>query len=168
MTVNGENVYYERGITASLYEKLIWDDIVEFEADWEKYDIVIMKLKDDPWNKAYYGGSDDLRKRLTKEAPEVIDLINMDPITDEEREYEQYDLDKIGKTTTYMTLFKKLGSFFREVDIAFHTSFYTELESLKKIEEEERRLAKEREALEEMSKDKQEDKTEKKIESKGC
>jgi len=139
MSVNGENTYFERGITLSLYEKQIWDDVVEFDGDWENYDIVVKKLGKDPWNKAFYGESSELVKYLKAESPETIDLIKKGPLTEEEKAYEMYDLDKIGKSTTYTRIFSKLGSFIKEVDQAFGTAFYEEVLAHKEKEASEKK-----------------------------
>ena len=131
MSVSGENTFFERGITLSLYEKQIWDDVVEFDGDWENYDIVIKKLSKDPWNKAYFGESGELVKYLKADSPETLDLIKKGPLTTEEKAFELYDLDQIGKPTSYTRIFSKLGSFIKEVDQAFNTAFYDEVVALK-------------------------------------
>lgn len=148
---DGSRTYFDRGVPLFLYEKKIWDDVVEYEGNWENYDIVIYKTSDQPFYSAYYGGSDDLRKRLAVNSPELLEVISTQPLTDWEKELERYDLDKIGAVTSYARIFTKMGSFFRAVDQEFKTTYYDELVALKEKEAKERAENQQNETEEEIA-----------------
>lgn len=103
---------------------------------FEKWDIAFQKTgnKDNPWNVKN-------ASRL-KEAQMLEDISNDDgssideskivigPLTDEERNYERYDLDKLFAPTSYRKLLKRIPSIFQLVDANLGTKFYDELKEL--------------------------------------
>lgn len=126
------NFWYEPGIPLGAYNT-IWDDVLEYAGDWEGYDIILRKLDDNPWYKAFHG-EDDFKKLSEIEREAVIS----GPMTEEEKAYELYDLDRIFKVTSYSKIMNRLGDFIKKVDIDFKKSFYSELEALVEKEKAER------------------------------
>lgn len=102
---------------------------------FEKYDVALQKtgVKENPWNIKN-------ASRL-KEAGMTEELINADgspisednivigPLTDEERTYERYDLDKYFSPTRYTKIYKRIPSLFKLVDASFGTTFEDEIKA---------------------------------------
>lgn len=166
MSVYGENnekTYFDRGVPQTVYN-LIWDEIVEYEGNWENYDVVVKKVDGQPYYKAWYGGSDDLRKKLSQDDPETMELLSTKPLERWEKDLELYDFDKIAPVTSYNKLFNKLSAFFKVVDGNLGTSFYDELKDLKEKESAEVAKEKAEEAEEEAKAETKEVKSEEKSE----
>jgi len=126
---NGK-MFYESGIPISLYGSII-DDMIENYGDWEKYDIVVLKLDKDPWYKVYHS-TDDLNR--FKKTPKLItpemQSIMAAPLTEEELSWKRYDLNKLFPITSMAKIYKKLKHFIQQVDESFGTPYYEELEEL--------------------------------------
>lgn len=133
--------WFEPGIPSSAYNT-VWDDVVEFAGDWQEYDVVIKKIKETPWYKAY-NGEDDFKKLPVAEQKLVV----IGPLSEEELALDLYDLDVSFKITNNIKIKNRLGDFIKKVDIDFKTSFFPELEKLAAEEEEEFKIAKEAEEL---------------------
>jgi ribosomal protein L40E len=59
------------------------------------------------------------------------------PLSDEEKNYERYDIDKIYCPTSYRTLLKRIPSVFKLCDVCLGTHFFDELSSLAEKEKKE-------------------------------
>lgn len=119
-----------------------------------KYDLAFERTgqKENPWNIKN-------ASRL-KEAGMLEDLANMDgtevdanqivigPLSDEEKNYELYDLDKFFGPTSYTKIYNRIPSFFKIVDAAFGTHYEDEIRSLSEKEKTEWALVKEAEQTE--------------------
>ena len=125
------SVWNDPGIPLGLYN-IIYDDIVEFYDDWEAYDIVIQKLKQKPFYKAYHGIHEAIKISEKNQK-----LIVEGPLTEEERSWELYDLDEMYPITQYRKINAKLGEFVKFVDAEFNTQFEEELLELCAKEQEE-------------------------------
>lgn len=121
--------YFDAGIGKMLYNSII-DDIVEFNGNWEDYDVVLEKLDVDPFYKALHS-IDDAKKIFD---PTAKAAVVQGALTNEELAYEKYDLDKLFKITSYQKILKRLGLFIQQVDKAFSTNFYPELVTLVEAE----------------------------------
>jgi len=130
-SANG-NLWFEPGIPPSLYE-MILDDIAEYSGDPIFYDIVLQKLKGEPWYKAYHPIND--RHRLSES---TLASVSTEPLTEEQMDWEAYDFDKLFPITAYGKIMKRLGQFIKKVDAAFNTTFYEELSDLVEMEAKER------------------------------
>lgn len=122
--MDGDSWWFEPGIPYYTF-KIIWDDVVEYNGDWENYDMALRKISDNPFYKAFHG-INDLKKIQESSRSFIYD----GPLTDEEKLYARYDIDKLFKVTSYQKIHRSLGVFIQQVDAAFKTSFYKELESL--------------------------------------
>lgn len=129
---NGDRIWFEPGVPEYLYTK-IWDDIVEYNGDWQNYDVVLRKLKESPWYSAFHSVDD-----LKKISDNVKEFIVEGDITEEELSWEGYDFDTLFPVTSYSKIKNRLGKFIKKVDLDFDTKYYEELESLVEVEEKER------------------------------
>jgi hypothetical protein len=128
------NFWYDPGIAEAAYNA-IWDDVVEYSGQWDNYDVGLKKETDSPWYRAFHG-VDDLKK-ISQIDPDAANLVVEGPMTEEEKNYELYDLDRLFKVTSYTKIKAKLGDFIKKVDIDFKKNFYEELEALVAKEQEE-------------------------------
>lgn len=126
-------IWFEPGVPEFLYSK-IWDDVVEYNGDWNNYDVVVRKLTEQPWYSAFHAIDD--RKKIQSD---VIDLIEDRDLTEEELSWEGYDFDTIFPVTSYSKIKNRLGKFIKKVDLDFDTRYYEELEDLVAIEDKERK-----------------------------
>jgi len=129
---NTGKFWFDPGIPMSAYNT-IWDTVVEYYGDWEEYDVVLTKIQETPWYRAFNGEEEFIK--LGKEAKEAVVV---GPITEEEKAYELYDLDKIFKVTSYTKIKSHLGEFIKKVDLDFKQNFSEELDKLVEIEKEEK------------------------------
>lgn len=126
--------WYDPGIPEMAYT-LIWDQIVEYFGRWDHYDIGISKQDSAPWYNVFHGVDDKVK--LTQEIPEFEKYHVEGPMTEEEKAYELYDLDRIYQITSYHKIKSKLGEFIKKVDVDFKKNFSEELEKLVEQEKEE-------------------------------
>jgi hypothetical protein len=111
----------------------------------EDYDIAIKRIagaKTDPWelrNASAYAQK-DMMEELKNDDGTLPDknIIVIGPLTEEEKNYTKYDLDKFYGPTTYQTILKRISSIFKETDASLKTKFYDELLSL--VEDEKKRF----------------------------
>lgn len=123
-------IFFDLGIPYACYST-IWDDVVEYEGDWQNYDIVIRKQRTSPFYRAFAGSE------LKKISEEVHPLIVDGPMTAEEKAWERYDLDSLYRITKYTKIKKHLDVFFQQVDVAFGKKFHQELLDLVEKEKKE-------------------------------
>jgi hypothetical protein len=116
------------GVPRSLYAH-IWDNIVEYNGDWEGYDVVLRKLEDDPWYQSFH--SIDDAKKIQEEAKKYI---VQGPLTDEERGWERYNIDQLFQVTNHLKIFNRIGGYFKLIDKFFDTKFYDELKEQAEID----------------------------------
>lgn len=130
--------FYDPGIPQMLYD-MIWDEIVEYHGPWDEYDIVLEKLKssDAPWYRVMHAEHD-----LIKVQENVKPYIVSGPLTEEEREYEMYDFDKLFPVTSYKKLNDRLQKTFANVDAVFNTHYAEELADLAADEAKEQKESK--------------------------
>lgn len=127
---DSDTFFFDTGIPVMCYNT-IFDECVEPFGDWEEYDVVIRKLNDNPWYKAY-SGTHDFNRISDVAKTFVVD----GPLTEEERSWERYDLDSLYSVTSYSKIKSKLGEFFRKVDVDFGQHFSEELDTLVEKEKE--------------------------------
>lgn len=121
--------YYEPGIGPTVYDSII-KAVVEEKGDWEDFDIAIKKLDKDPWYSVY--SFFDARKIEN----ELVCDMNGDPLTEEERSWKKFDIDKLTQVTSYRKIKNRLGDFIKQVDGDLKTNYYEQLEKLAAVEQE--------------------------------
>jgi hypothetical protein len=129
---DGDAVWYEPGVPITTYNS-IWDEVAEYYGLFDgAYDVVVKKLKDDPWYRTHHGTGEQIK--LTEEEKS---LVVDGPLTDEEKNYKLYDFDKLFAITSYTKILSRLGAFIKKIDFDFETEFYRELVELSDKEKEE-------------------------------
>lgn len=129
-----KTIYFtDTGIPASLYDKIFEYCSAVGTMD---IDLVITKIEKD--YKVF--DSTDFPKFIT-EASHKLGVKTK--LSEEEKAYELYDLDKLYKISSYRKIKKNLLSLFKLCDAELGTSFEKELEELCKIEEETTKAEKE-------------------------
>ncbi len=108
-------------------------NLFKFYGSWEKYDIGITRtgLKEAPYRVIN-------ASKYIEETGDKASLVNDDPLTDEERAYEQYDLNKLFQLTTYTKIYNHLKGKIARIDAALDTNFLDELKFLVDKEKAER------------------------------
>lgn len=131
---SGDKIYFDPGVPDTVFNNIM-DDIVALDGNtnWEDYDIVIKKTKEQPWYKVYHGTDD--QKRIEENVRSVIVPTGL---SDEEKSWELNNFDELYKVTSYMRIKSKLGLFFQKVDKALGTAYYDELCTLVDKEEQEK------------------------------
>lgn len=134
-------IYTEMGIPFSLYD-LIYQRVFEFRG-WD-IDIIVERLQVGEKQTSYIisdsedGKVSDIAKKY---------MVRDRNLSQEEREYKLYDLEKLFHDTYYNTLLTSFTKLFQQADIDLGTKFYPELQELARIEKEELdRIKKEKEA----------------------
>ena len=126
---NNGKPWYDPGVPQMLYN-LLFDTIVPVYGDWETYDCVIIKMTADPWYQVWQ--ADDDKKKINALYPNFSydsDIAGR-PLTEEEMSWEKYNIDKITPVTSYQKINNRLKIFIQQVDEAFKTHFYQELQEL--------------------------------------
>jgi len=135
---NNGTPWYEPGVPQMLYN-LIFDTIVAVYNDWETYDIAVVKLGDKPYYNAYQ--ISDHQKELAALYPEFYASYAADlaerPLTEEELSWTKYNIDELNPITSYQKINNRLKLFIQQVDEAFKTHFYDELQELVEKEKQE-------------------------------
>jgi hypothetical protein len=138
-------IFYEPGVPVTLYNTLM-EEIVEVHGDPNKYDVVIYKMDQDPFYKVYHP-VDDYKRILAKfenenDLAEAVPGLDSDvserPLTEEEKSWEMWNIDKHFPITSYRKIHNRLKSFIQSVDTAFGTHYLEELEDLVEQEKKER------------------------------
>ena len=117
--------YIDKGIPFKLYQK-IWENVVDPRHEWYENDIgldIVLKLGADK----EYIVRDALEDKISEESKQIIVST---PLTEEEKNYEKYNLDEIFKPTPYVRLKNNLISIFKLVDAELNKNFTEELEEL--------------------------------------
>lgn len=97
---------------------------------WEKYDIAITKTGEK--SKAFDIGN---ASRTPEIAEDKEDLVSFETsLTDEEKSWEKYDLDKLFRVTTATKIYNRLKQTIARIDVALNTHFLDDLQ--KEVEEE--------------------------------
>lgn len=139
------------GFTSSIVE------IVGKYGNFEKYDLAIKKTgqKERPLDikNASLFKEKDMMTELLNADGSIVDesIIQLGPLTEDERAYGLYDLDKLFRPTSYSRIIKRIPSVFRLCDACLGTHYYDELRTLAEKEVEEmKRLSEEKSNAEEV------------------
>ena len=113
--------FFEPGVPVQCYNT-IWDDVVEYSGNWEDYDVAIRKKTSAPFYTAICPV-----KELFKLQDVAKSLVIDAPLSEEEKSWERYDIDKLFPVTSYTKLKKHLDVFIQLVDRQFGKKFHQEL-----------------------------------------
>lgn len=117
--------FFEQGVSVMAYNA-VYDDVVRYDGDYEEYDVIVERMPDVPYYKAYPG-----IKEGYKFADRGLDkLIVEGSLTEEERSWTMWDFDEFYPTTSYKALYGHLGHFFKQGDALLGTTFFEELQAL--------------------------------------
>ena len=105
--------------------------LFKYYKSWENYDVAITRTGDK--SRAYI--IDNATRNPEKVTGPAADLIsNVDHLTDEEKSWERYDLDKLFRVTTATKIYNRLKNTIKRIDGTLGTDFLSELEA--QVEEE--------------------------------
>lgn len=124
--------WYDPGVSEYTYQ-MVWDNLVEFYGDWEKYDIAFRKKTESPFYNVRHGVT-----HINEIMKDARPFIVQDPLTEEEQMWSRYDFDSMYKVTSIIKIKNRLANTIKKIDAAFSTNFYDELEEL--VEKEQERL----------------------------
>lgn len=108
-------------------------NLFKFYGSWEKYDIGITRtgLKEAPYRVVN-------ASKYIEETGDKSSLVSSEPLTEEERAYTQYDLNKLFQITNYTKIYNHLKGKIARIDAALDTNFLEELKFLVDKEKEAR------------------------------
>lgn len=134
-----EVLIYEPGVPSTVFGMVTHNDMAGAYGDFLNYDVVIKRLKtnEQPYYAVYHP---DDEKRFIADYNSVEDFKRdypfYDPdwhrssITEEESEWERYNIDQIFKVTSYQKLLKNLKGYLKKVDATFNSRYLEELQDL--------------------------------------
>jgi len=137
--VKGDNgkiaEYVEEGVPAFGFTKALMMNVVKFYGFWENYDIGLERtgLQTTPIRviNAY--------KHIEEVPSDLQPLVSSNPsLTEEEKSWERYDLNKLFQVTSYTKIYNQLHLSFAKIDNELGTHFLDELKSLHEQEIKER------------------------------
>lgn len=100
--------------------------LFKFYKSWENYDIAITRTGNK--DRAYI--VDNASKNPERVTGPAANLISMtDHLTDEEKSWERYDLDKLFRVTTATKIYNRLKQTIARIDTALGTHFLEELQT---------------------------------------
>jgi hypothetical protein len=130
----GQIQFPEVGVPITCFEMIMENVVAPLAkrgemADWQNLDIVVKKLSSNPWY--------EVRDATESKIGDAAEIASTAPLTDEEMEWERYDLDKIYQPSTYQKLHKHFRGLFQSWDGYRGTNYYKQLEELVEKEKEE-------------------------------
>jgi len=126
-------LFPETGISKSMYDDIL-GYVRQINLNPNVTDLVVTRTHNsDKYSQTIFDGNGLIQ--LGRGAPELLALINPNPITEEELAYEQYDLDKLFKVASYSKIKKHFSGLFKMFDTEFSDNLYDELCALAKEEE---------------------------------
>jgi hypothetical protein len=130
---DGEVFYFtDFGFPNQVYENIL-KNVIQFRKNWN-LDVVVQK---DAGNKSYIVR--DIQEDKILESTKALG--NNAPLTEEECQYECYNIDKISKHASYTKLKKQLVGLFKQASIDTGYPFDEELNALADAEQQEREEA---------------------------
>jgi hypothetical protein len=136
------NVWASPGIKSFGFLTRLTDLLNKYK-NYELYDIAIKRTgqKDPPLelrNASMFKSKDMLTELLNSDGtiPDE-NLIVVGPLTEEEKSYDRYDLDKLYQPTSYTKILNRIPSVFKLYDATFGAKLYEELAALSEKEKKE-------------------------------
>lgn len=155
---DGEEVKFaDIGVPAYGFN-VIFKDLLNKDKNWENYDVAILATGDksaaykivnssrilNMSNKMKAADPDFNPEELLRDtylASEDYDKIVVSGLTEEELNFDRYDLDKLFHVTSYRSISKRLGNSIRKIDAALGTHYSDDLQKLVDNEEAEWKAA---------------------------
>lgn len=106
---------YTLGIPGDIWQAVC--DVADAQGDPEEYDIMIKKT----------GKGTDTKYSVQRPSKRQVPKVIENGITDNEREYEQYDVYEVGRLASAKFQLKYLGDKIQEIDEVMGTNFYQKL-----------------------------------------
>lgn len=131
ITVTDDNEFVDEGISSySTLPRFV--HLFKSYGSWERYDIGITRTgsKDTPY--IIVNASNSPKEISPSYLQEYISTA--DDLTDEEKSWATYDIDKIYGNTSATKILNRIGAKIKKIDIALNTSYYEELISLSEKE----------------------------------
>lgn len=115
--------FTEKGFPNELY-KLFWSQVLEFRGHWD-LDMIVHKEE-----KKYVlrDGMEDKIKESVKR------FVNINPLSDEEKQYGLYDVESMFQPIGYYKIYNSFEKLFKQADLDFGSKFHPELVELYEVE----------------------------------
>jgi hypothetical protein len=121
-----ENVFTEEGVPAYGFTSKIQIGLTKFYGSWENFDIGIEKTGTQAEPTRCINAS-----RLLEQVPAKLQsLVSGDPLTEEEKSWARYDLNKLCGVSSYSKIYNKLHLTIAQIDKALGTNYSEELRVL--------------------------------------
>jgi hypothetical protein len=128
-SADGTREYPEEGIPVYGFFNVIATTLFKHYGNWEGYDIGITRLGTTQQPYRIINASVYAANGIPELAPEMVPFVSLEKtLTDEERSWARYDLNKIYGPTTYTKIYNNLQVAFRRIDATLGTQFTKELE----------------------------------------
>lgn len=125
VTEKDGNTFIEEGISA-FAAKPDFVKLIKYYGPWEKFDMAITKTGD--MSHAYnIENASKTPERVEGPNAEFISMV--DHLTDEEKSWERYDLNKLFRVTTNTKIYNRLKGTIARIDAVLNTNFLQELEA---------------------------------------
>lgn len=127
--------FVDEGVPAYGFTLPLQSGIIKFHGFWENYDLGIERTGlTSPAFRIICAS-----KHIEETSPDVQSLIVVGPLTDEERSWERYDLDKLFAPTSATKLWNRLKLTIAKIDSELKTHYLDELQAMATKEAEERK-----------------------------
>jgi hypothetical protein len=126
-----------QGVPAYGFINLLAQQVFKFYGDWREYDLSITRTGQTTTPYFIKNAS----ANLLEVPDELKSLVVNGHLTEEEKSWELYDLEKLFHVTSYTKLFNRLRKSIAQIDVAFGTHFEEELKTLADEEAKERKAS---------------------------
>lgn len=133
------SVFIDEGVPAYGFYDQIVTTLFKNYGNWENYDIGITRTGEQQSPYRLVNATAFAAANLPELADDLKPFVKQEKLTDEERGYVRYDLDKIFGVSTYTKIWNKLNISIKTIDARLGTNFASELEFL--MEEEKKARA---------------------------
>lgn len=115
-----------QGVPAYGFINLLAQQVFKFYGDWREYDLSITRTGQTTTPYFIKNAS----ANLLEVSEELKSFVVNGSLSEEEKSWELYDLDKLFHVTSYTKLFNRLRKSIAQIDVAFGTHFEEELKAL--------------------------------------
>jgi hypothetical protein len=121
-----ENTFTEEGVPAYGFTSKIQVGLTKYYGSWENFDIGIEKTGTQSEPTRCINASRNIEQVPTQ----LQALVSVNPLTDEEKSWTQYDLNKLCGVSSYSKIWNKLHLTIAQIDKALGTDYSEELRVL--------------------------------------